>query len=151
MWSQCDLDGNQYLLLSAIVGHKTDGHKVEKDDKYINVNGRQSMRKTPKGWHLCVKWEDRTTRWERLADVKESNPVQVVEYAKSNGLKDEAAFAWWVPFTLKKRDRIIAAVNKRYHKRTHSLGSVSRRQLRKQLKSTMRMRRRSGRTPLRKR
>ena len=28
----------------------------------------------------------------------------------------------WVPYTLKKRDRIIAAVNKRYLKRTHKFG-----------------------------
>jgi hypothetical protein len=34
----------------------------------------------------------------------------------------EPAFAWWVPFTLKKRTSIIAAVNARYHKRTHKFG-----------------------------
>jgi hypothetical protein len=29
---------------------------------------------------------------------------------------------WWVPYVLKKRDRIISAVNKRYHSRTHKFG-----------------------------
>ena len=40
MWAQCDLDGNQYLLLTSIVDHKIDGHKVEKANKHITVNGR---------------------------------------------------------------------------------------------------------------
>ena len=60
--------------------------------------------------------------WERLADLKESNPIEVAEYAVAHGIDGEAAFAWWVPFTLKRRNRIIAAVNKRYHKRTHKFG-----------------------------
>ena len=36
------------------------------------------------------------------------------------GIDDEPAFKWWVPFTLNKRDKIILAVNSRYHKRTHN-------------------------------
>jgi ribosomal protein L31E len=59
---------------------------------------------------------------ERLASLKESNPVEVADYAVAHGLETEPAFAWWVPFTLKRRNRIIAAVNKRYHKRTHKFG-----------------------------
>ena len=31
-------------------------------------------------------------------------------------------FSWWVPFTLKKRERIVAAVNKRYLERTQKFG-----------------------------
>ena len=34
----------------------------------------------------------------------------------------DPAFAWWVPYTLRKRNCIIAAVNKRYHKCTHKFG-----------------------------
>ena len=30
--------------------------------------------------------------------------------------------SWWVPHSLKKRNRIIAAVNMRYHKTTHKFG-----------------------------
>ena len=122
MYSQCDLDGNQYILLKALVGHKTDGHKVDKADKYSYYRGRRTLKKTTKGWHVCVEWKDGSTTWERMADVKESNPVELAEYAVANQLEDEAAFAWWVGYTLKKRDRIISAVNKRYHKRTHKFG-----------------------------
>ena len=60
--------------------------------------------------------------WEPLARLKESNPVEVAEYAVAMGIDDEPAFKWWVPFTLNKRDKIILAVNSRYHKRTHKFG-----------------------------
>jgi hypothetical protein len=78
--------------------------------------------KTMKGWHLCVEWKDGTTSWERLADLKESNPVEVAEYATTKNLHDESAFSWWVPLVLKKRNRIIATVKNRYHKHTHKFG-----------------------------
>jgi hypothetical protein len=71
---------------------------------------------------LCVKWKDGTTSWERLADLKESNPVEVDEYAVARNLRDAPAFVWWVPHLLKKRSMIIAAVTKQYHKRTHKFG-----------------------------
>ena len=48
--------------------------------------------------------------------------MEVAEYAISQGVNDEPAFAWWVPYTLKKRERIISAVDARYHKRTHKFG-----------------------------
>jgi len=46
--------------------------------------------------------------------VKESHLLQVAQYAINNGLAEEPAFAWWVPHTVKKRDRIIKAMKKRY-------------------------------------
>ena len=86
------------------------------------MNGRSQMRKTTKGWRLCVRWRDGTTSWERLADLKESNPVEVAEFSVAQGIANEPAFSWWVPCTLRKRNSIIAAVNKRTLKRTHKFG-----------------------------
>jgi hypothetical protein len=122
MYAQCDEEGNQFLMLQDIVGHNTDGHTVERADIYIKVGSNIQIRKTTKGWHLCVEWKAGTTSWERLADLKESHTVEVAEYAVTKNLHDEPAFAWWVPHVLKKRNRIIAAVTKRYHKRTHKFG-----------------------------
>ena len=122
MYAQCNADGEQYLLLNGIKDHKKDGNAVEKADAYLNINGKSHRKKTTKGWRLCVEWKDGSTSWERLADLKESNPVELAEYAVAVGIEDEPAFKWWVPFTLNKRDRIIAKVNTRYHKRTHKFG-----------------------------
>jgi hypothetical protein len=37
-------------------------------------------------------------------------PVQVADYAMTNNLSNEPAFRWWVPFVLKKRERILKKV-----------------------------------------
>ena len=55
--------------------------------------------------------------------MKESHPVELAEYAKARGMSDEAAFAWWVPYTLRKRDIILSAVKSRIRKTTHTYGT----------------------------
>ena len=69
------------------------------------------MLQTTVGWKFNVKWRDGTTMWVSLKDIKESNPIEVAEYVTSCDIQDEPAFAWWVPYTMRKRDRIIASVN----------------------------------------
>ena len=58
---------------------------------------------------MCVNWRDGTSTWERLADLKESNPIELAEYAVAQDIAHQLAFAWWVPFTLKKRQSIICS------------------------------------------
>ncbi len=43
--------------------------------------------------------------------MKELNPVQVAKNATFRNIAEETAFAWWVPYALKKRDVIVKAVN----------------------------------------
>ena len=78
--------------------------------------------RTTKVWKLCVSWRDVSFTWETISILKKSNPVEVAGFAVVQGVDHEPAFAWWVPYTLKKRDRIIAALNARYHKLTHKYG-----------------------------
>ena len=54
--------------------------------------------------------------------MKQSNPVEVAEYAAARKIEREPAFAWWVPYTLRRRDRIIAGVNARVRSTTHKYG-----------------------------
>jgi hypothetical protein len=54
--------------------------------------------------------------------MKQSYPIQVAEYSIANRIDDEAAFAWWVPTLLKKRDRVLAKVKSKYWQRTHKYG-----------------------------
>jgi hypothetical protein len=51
--------------------------------------------------------------------VKDSNPIQLAEYAVANRLQEGPAFKWWVSETLRTRNRIIATVKKRYWKTSH--------------------------------
>jgi hypothetical protein len=122
MYAQCDIEGRQYNLMEGIVYHKTDGHAVEPADMYIKHGSNKRVRKTTKGWNLCIEWKDGTTSWERLSDLKERNPVEVDEYDAAKSLLDTPDFVWWSPHVLKKRSIIIAAVTERYHKRTHKFG-----------------------------
>lgn len=126
MYSQCDPDGNQYLLLDQLVDHRSNDRAVALPDQVIHrKDGKAYRRKTTTGWQLCCQWMDGSTSWEAVRDLKESHPVQVAEYAKTHKIDHEPAFNWWVPYVLKKRDRIISLVkrrNTRYLKRTHKFG-----------------------------
>jgi Reverse transcriptase (RNA-dependent DNA polymerase) len=122
IYSQVDNEGIQYALLDEILDHKRLGDAVSGDDGYIMKDGREIPRKTTKGWKLLIKWKDGSTQWVRLADLKESNPVDVAEYAVGNKLVNEPAFKWWVPYVMKKRDRIISAVKTRYLRKEQKFG-----------------------------
>jgi len=71
---------------------------------------------------MLVQWKDGTQSWKPLKDIKQSNSVDVAIYAKENGLVEQPAFAWWVPYTIKKKDRIVGAVKARVRLRTHKYG-----------------------------
>ena len=54
--------------------------------------------------------------------MKERFPVQTAEYAVASETAHQPAFAYWVPFTLRKRDRIISATKARVARVTHKYG-----------------------------
>eukprot|EP00978_Attheya_sp_CCMP212_P004830 scaffold10628_cov48-Attheya_sp.AAC.1 len=73
--------------------------------------------------NMCTmeRWFDR--HWHiAFKDLKESYPVELAKYAINSRIDDEPAFAWWVPYTMKKRDRIISKVKSKYWARTHKYG-----------------------------
>ena len=124
MLTQVDSDGMSTTLMEAIVDHRGDDEKaLQHHDKYVQTkNGRCHLRKTTKGWELLIKWKDKSESWIKLADMKESHPVEVAEYARARGIDKEPAFEWWVPHTLKKRQVILSALKKRIRKTTHKYG-----------------------------
>jgi hypothetical protein len=123
MFAQVDEEGNRHVILEEIIDHRTDGHAVTMDDAFItNSRGVKRRRDTTKGWQLLIQWKDGSTNWVPLKDIKNSHPVQVAEYAVGNKIAAEPAFAWWVPYTLKKRNRILSKIKSRYWLRTHKFG-----------------------------
>lgn len=123
MWAEVDDEGYHHQLVDCIIDHKSDASAITKDDSfYTTKSGMLRRKKTTRGWFLKIQWKDGSTSWKSLSDVKESIPVQVSEYANKHGIVNEPAFIWWVPYTLKKKEHIISAVNRRVQKRTHKYG-----------------------------
>jgi len=115
IYSQVDGEGYTQYMLNEIVDHKKDNTAVTKEDGTITTKaGRKLPKRTTKGWQFLCQWNDGTTSWHPLKDVKESHLLQVAQYAINNGLAEEPAFTWWPPHTMKKRDRIIKATKKQY-------------------------------------
>ena len=54
--------------------------------------------------------------------MKEVHPVETAEYARARGISNEPAFAWWVPYTLRKREVIVAVVKNQIRRMTHKYG-----------------------------
>jgi hypothetical protein len=55
--------------------------------------------------------------------MKEAHPVELAEFAKAPKIAEETdAFAWWVPYTMRKRDIILSKIKARICKTTHKYG-----------------------------
>ena len=67
-------------------------------------------------------WKDGSESWVPLKDMKESHPIEIADFSKSRGIDKEPAFAWWITYTLRKRDIIISAINTCIRKTTHKYG-----------------------------
>ena len=98
-------------LLESIEDHRVDGSQA-------TIQGS----KTTRGHELKCAWKDGTTTWIPLKDLKESYPIETAEFAVAMDLIESPAFKWWVPYTLKKRDQIIAKVQHRLVKKNFKYG-----------------------------
>ena len=79
-------------------------------------------KKTTQVWDLLVEWKYGSSIWIPLKDLKESNQVELDEYAAGNRLDVEPAFKWWVRDVLRRRNRIIAKTKSKYWRKTHKSG-----------------------------
>ena len=130
MWRMCNNEGYHEDTLDSIVDIRFRKNAV-KDGFIYNRNGKRVLKKTTRGVDLlCAiksgQNEDGSDRimktWHPLKELKESYPIQVAEFAVARGVDKMPAFAWWVNFTLKKRDSIIASVRSRIARTTHKYG-----------------------------
>ena len=123
MFAQIDEEGHRHVLMDEIIDHRTNGKQVMQQDAFLTTrSGTKRRRQTTVGWEILVQWKDGSTTWNSLKDIKGAYPVQLAEYAVSMKLAGEPAFAWWVPHTLRKRNRIVAKVKSKYWQRTHKFG-----------------------------
>jgi hypothetical protein len=123
LFAQIDDEGNRHVLFQEIIDYRTTGKQVLQQDAFvITRTGTRRRRETTVGWEMLVQWKDLSTTWVSLKDMKEAYPIQTAEYAVQARIAEEPAFAWWVSYTLKKRNRVIAKVKSKYWIRTHKFG-----------------------------
>ena len=123
LFTQIDDEGNRQVLMNEIIDYRTNGTELKPQDAFITTKtGTKCRWETTKGWELLIEWKDGSTNWVSLNDIKESYPVQVAEFTLATCISMEPAFAWWVPFMLKKRNWILAKVKSKYWLRTHKFG-----------------------------
>jgi hypothetical protein len=121
--AQVDEEGHRQMMLEEIIDHRTTQEAIPKSQgTYLNQYGVRRQKRTTRGWELLVQWKDGSTDWVALKDFKESYPVELACYAVDQGLSDEPAFSWWIPFVLKKQKRILRKVKSKYWARTHKYG-----------------------------
>ena len=48
--------------------------------------------------------------------------MSLSDYAVANQIAEELEFAWWVPYTLKKSNRIISKLKTNYWRTNHKYG-----------------------------
>ncbi len=123
MVAECDPEGRQYRIFDEISDHRKDDTALNvADGSYVTRAGISISKKTTRGWHILVEWRDGSMSWHKLADIKDSYPVQLAEYAIANGIDHEPAFKWWVKKTLRRKERMISKVKSKYWKNTHKFG-----------------------------
>ena len=122
---QCDAQIQPDDNIDAVVDvMKDDSTAIHMDDRFvITRSGQKRPQKTTAGWRLLVRWMDGSKSWVALNKLKESNPVEVAKFAKAQGIEKEPAFAWWIPFTLKKHDIILLAVKFQSGRVMHKYGT----------------------------
>lgn len=121
--AQTDDEGHRHMLLDEILDLQSDKDAVPKERGLrSNKFGVKTRVRTLKGWKVLVRWKGGMTEWIELKDMKDSYPVDMAEFAVTHEVQDEPAFAWWVPYTMKKRNRIISKVKSKYWQRTHKYG-----------------------------
>ena len=79
--------------MKDIVDHKKDHTAIPiSEGKSRSYNGNESPNITTRCWKLLVECIDGQTSWIDLKDLKESNPIEVAEYAVTNRIVEEPAF-----------------------------------------------------------
>jgi hypothetical protein len=66
-----DKDGNQFRLLSSIIGHRRNANAIDNEDQMQITGKRKINKKTLDGWELEVEWRDGGTSWIELKTMKE--------------------------------------------------------------------------------
>ncbi|KAL7476421.1 hypothetical protein ACHAW6_005711 [Cyclotella cf. meneghiniana] len=93
LYTQCDPDGNQYIMLDTIVDErKNPDVAISWNNQVKIINSKKVVSFSTRGWELCCEWKDDSSSWQKLSDLKESHPLWVADFTLATGIADEPAF-----------------------------------------------------------
>ena len=72
MVTECDPEGRQYRMFREISDHRKGDTAY---GSYVTRARNSISKKTTRGWHILIEWQDGTMDWHKLADIKDSYPV----------------------------------------------------------------------------
>ena len=124
LYSNVDDEGNSTGFLSEIIDHQRSDEAVSVENGFTGGGSNPKPVITTKGWKIKIKWKDGNVDWLPMGQVKNSNPIELAEYAVASKIDKEPAFNWWARQVLKKRSRIINKVATRMKKNNMKFGIV---------------------------
>ncbi len=95
------------VCFKSILNHCKNNRVIDKPDQYRVSHGTWIKKKTTSGWDLEIEWKEGSTSWLPLKELKETNSVEVAQWAVDNRIDTEPAFDWWVQDHLKHQKRPI--------------------------------------------
>ena len=121
IYSQVDQQGFMTTILDSIVEHKTDETALTLEQAK-ELGTAQNPKQTTKGWKFLVNFRDGSSKWMKMKDLKDTNPIELAEYGQVNALLEEPSFRWWAPHMLRQRRRTLKAMKTRYHRTAQKFG-----------------------------
>ena len=77
MYAQYDPEVNTYVILDDLIDHRKSSRALSIEDQNATASrGRNMMRRSTAGWKMCCEWKYGSTSWEKLCDLKESQPLE---------------------------------------------------------------------------
>ena len=78
VFDEVNVEGNWHVLLQDVVDHRYDGTDATEQDVFITTRTRtKRLRETTNEVEVLVKWNDDSTTWVALKDMKNSYPVKM--------------------------------------------------------------------------
>ena len=58
MYTHCDVDGNEYLLLDFLIDYQFNENMISLVDQMMSMQGRPVIQKSTVGEQICCLWKD---------------------------------------------------------------------------------------------
>ena len=115
LFAQVDQEGRRHKLINIIIDVRIIDQYAKDEDLFdISSNGTKRRKVTTQGLEVCIQWKDVSTTWNTFKDAKDSFTIELADYFVENRIASKPEFAWWVPYTLKKQERIISKLKTKY-------------------------------------